>query len=129
MIRLVGTAYKDGEVYLYYSYAKNTNSYFKLITSKDGFEFNGSTKYVIVTDPKGREESKYDWSRFIISKQKGKYLATFKGNATSASNFNVAQSNETLRWKKVGKIEGIKEVGALVPEYQYKNRYVLYFGE
>ena len=34
-----------------------------------------------------------------------------------------------LRWTKVGKIENIKEIGCLVPDFQYKNRYVMYFGE
>jgi beta-1,2-mannobiose phosphorylase / 1,2-beta-oligomannan phosphorylase len=129
MIRLVGTALKDGDINLYYSYDKNTKSYFKMITSQDGFEFNGITKYVIVTNPKGREEQKYDWSRFIVSKQKSHFLVTYKGNSANASNFNVAESKEMLRWTKIGKSENIREVGAIVPDFQYKNRYVLYFGE
>jgi predicted GH43/DUF377 family glycosyl hydrolase len=129
MIKLVGTTLKDEDINLYYSYDKNTKNYFKVITSKDGFEFNGSTKYVIVTDPKGREEGKYDWSRFVVSKQKEHYLVTYKINASNGSNFNIAESKEMLRWKKVGKIENIKEVGAIVPNFQFKNRYVLYFGE
>jgi len=129
MIKLVGTTQKDGEINLYYSYDKSTKNYFKMITSKDGFEFNGASKYIIVTDPKGREETKYDWSRFTVAKQKDRYIVSYKGNAANANNFNIAESKEMLRWVKVGKIENIKEVGALVPEYQYKNRFVLYFGE
>ncbi len=129
MIRLVGTALKDGDINLYYSYDKNSKSYFKMITSRDGFEFNGMTKYIIVTDPKGREEQKYDWSRFIVSKQKEHYLVTYKGNSSNANNFNIAESKQMLRWTKIGKIANIKEVGAIVPNFQYKNRYVLYYGE
>src|SRR5258708_6892441 len=129
MIRLVGTASKDGQIDLYYSYDKGTKNYFKMITSDDGFAFNGVTKYVIVTDPKGREEAKYDWSRFVVSKQKDRYFVTYKGNSANANNFNIAQSKEMLRWTKVGKIDAIKEVGGIVPDYQFKNRYVLYFGE
>src|SRR5260221_2612278 len=34
-----------------------------------------------------------------------------------------------LRWTKLGKTETIKELGSIVPEYQHKNRYVMYFGE
>src|SRR5258708_29403361 len=69
MIRLVGTASKDGQIDLYYSYDKGTKNYFKMITSDDGFAFNGVTKYVIVTDPKGREEAKYD-CRALLSVSK-----------------------------------------------------------
>ena len=129
MIRLIGTTQKDNEILLYYSYTKQTKSYFKTITSKDGFEFDGATKYVIVTDPKGREELKYDWMNFSVSHQKKEFVATYKVNAKNSPNLNIAVSNEMLRWKKVSKIENIKEVGSLVPEYQYKNRNALFFGE
>lgn len=129
MIRLLGTTYRDDEILLFYSYEKQIKNFFKLITSKDGFEFNGSTKYVIVTDPKGREESKYDWARFILTKQKDRFISTYKVNSKGSNNLNVAESKEMLRWTKLGKIENITEVGAIVPEYQHKNRHVLYFGE
>src|ERR1700733_1375001 len=129
MIRLLGTTYKDDEVLLFYSYPKLIKNFFKIITSKDGFEFNGSTKYVIVTDPKGREEPKYDWARFSLVKQKDGYVATYKVNGKGPNNLNVVQSKEMLRWTKLGKIENIQEIGSIAPEYQNKNRYIMYYGE
>lgn len=129
MIRLLGTTKKENEILLYYSYTKQTKNFFKMITSNDGFEFNGTTKYIIVTDPKGREEPKYDWARFSVTKQKDKYIVTYKANGKGTANLNVAESKEMLRWTKISKSEEIKEIGSLVPEYQYKNRHVLYFGE
>jgi beta-1,2-mannobiose phosphorylase / 1,2-beta-oligomannan phosphorylase len=128
MIKLLGTASKEEEVFLFYSYAKHTNHYFKRIASHDGFAFNGQTKYIIITDPKGREEPKYDWERFSITKQKERYIATYKTSGKKGT-FTIAESKETLRWKKFGKVGHIKEFGSLVPDFQYKNRYVLYFGE
>ena len=129
MIRLVGIASKDDEIALYYSYAKQTKNFFKLITSSDGFEFNGSTKYVIVTDQKGREEPKYDWTRLLITRQKNRYISTYKVNSPTQPYLNLITSSEMLRWTKIGRIDEIKEIGSLVPEFQYKNRHVLYFGE
>lgn len=129
MIRLVGTTYLNGEVFLYFSYDNHHKNYFKRIASKDGFVFEGATKYIIVTEPKGREETTYDWTRFTISKQKDRYVATYRINSHKANNLQIVDSKETLRWKKLGKIAKIKEVGALVPEFQFKNRYVMYFGE
>ncbi|HVA97171.1 MAG TPA: hypothetical protein VND99_05950 [Candidatus Acidoferrales bacterium] len=129
MIKLVGTAYIDGDIVLYFSYDKGNKFYFKRISGSDGFAFNGSTKYIIVTDPKGREEPKYDWQRFTVSKQKDRFISTYKVNGRSGSKFNVAESKESLRWKKLGKVEGVNEVGSIVPDFQFKNRYVLYFGE
>jgi len=127
MIRLVGTAHFDNEVFLYFSYDNRHKNYFKRITSKDGFSFDGETKYIIVTEPKGREETTYDWKRFAVTKQKDHYVATYKTNGRTAGNLQIAASKETLRWKKVGKTN-IKEAGSIVPEFQFKNRYVMYFG-
>jgi predicted GH43/DUF377 family glycosyl hydrolase len=129
MIRLLGTTEKKGEIYLFYSYAKQAKYFFKIITSSDGFEFNGLTKYVIVTDAKGREEPKYDWTDFLVTQQKQQYVVTYKVNTKGNDNLYIATSEQMLRWKKIGKIENIKEVGSLIPDYQHRNRHVLYFGE
>lgn len=129
MIKLIGTTNKENEIYLYYSYKKETKSFFKLITSKDGYEFNGTNKYVIVTEASGREDTKYDWIRFMVTQQKDRFITTFKSNGKTSGNLIIAESKELLRWKKIAKVDNIKEVGVLVPDYQHKNRYVLYFGE
>ncbi|MBA3724164.1 MAG: hypothetical protein H0W89_04740, partial [Candidatus Levybacteria bacterium] len=99
------------------------------VTSPDGFEFNGSTKYVIVTDSKGREDTKYDWKNFNISHHKDHYAVAYKANGGKAKELTFAVSDQLLRWKKVVKEDSITESGALVPNLQYKHRYVLYFGE
>ena len=84
MIRLIGTIEKDDDVLLYYAYTKSGKNFFKFVTSPDGFEFNGSTKYVIVTDPKGREDTKYDWKNFNISHHKDHYAVAYKANGGKA---------------------------------------------
>jgi beta-1,2-mannobiose phosphorylase / 1,2-beta-oligomannan phosphorylase len=128
MIRLIGTTEKDGHIQLYYAYTKSGKNFFKSVTSSDGFEFNGATKYVIVTDPKGREEAKYEFKNFNIAPQGEKFYAAFKAN-TKAKDLTFAVSDQLLRWKKIAKEDSIKEFGALVPDYKYKHRFVLYTGE
>ena len=129
MIRLIGTIHKDNEILLYYSYTKAGKNFFKTVSSKDGFEFDGPTKYVIVTDAKGREEAKYDWKNFTISQQKEQYAVAYKVNSPTFKNLSIATSTDLLRWHKVGKLENIKEAGVIVPDYKDKHRYVMYFGE
>lgn len=129
MIRLIGTAEKDGHVQLYYAYTKSGKNFFKSVTSSDGFEFNGTTKYVIVTDAKGREDGKYDFKHFNIAPQGDKYVVAYKGNNGKAKIVTFAVSDQLLRWKKVGKEDTIGELGALVPDFKYKHRYVIYTGE
>lgn len=129
MIRLIGTTEKNDEVLLYYTYDKNGKNFFKYVTSRDGFEFNGTTKYITFTDQKGREDVKYDYKNFNITDHKDHYVVAYKGTYSKVKDLNFAISEQLLRWKKVPKGESIKETGALVPDYKYKHRYTMYFGE
>lgn len=129
MIRIIGTVQRDKDVLLYYSYPKGPHNFFKVVSSHDGYQFNGSQKYIIVADEKGREEKAYDFTNFRITKLKDQYYMTYKVNGKKGSNLNGAVSNELLRWKKTGKIDQITETGTLVPDFKFHNRYVMYFGE
>ena len=129
MIRLISTTEKNDEVYLYYSYTKSHKHFFKVVVSEDGFSFNGTTKYVIVTSPKGAEEPKYDWKHFSVSKQKDQYVAVIQSDAKKNAPIQIATSAESLRWTKIAKVDDITEKAIIVPEYQFKNRHVMYFGE
>lgn len=129
MIRLVGTTEKHNKVYLYYTYTKNEKHFFKYVESSDGFNFDGPTKYIIVTDQKGREDLKYDLQQFNISEQKDHFAVAYKSISPKVKDLTFAISDQLLRWKKVPKENSVKETGALVPNFMYKHRYVLYFGE
>ena len=129
MIRIIGTFQRDNEVYLYYSYPKGGTNYFKIVTSNDGFQFNGLSKYVIVTDDKRREEKTYDWKNLRIAKIKDQYYMTYRVHAKKINDLNGAISTDLLRWTKTGKTGEVTEAGTVVPEFKYKNRYVMYFGE
>src|ERR1039458_7007985 len=129
MIKLIGTAQKGQEVLLYYYYHKGGYNFFKVTPSLDGFEYNSKSKYVIIVDAKQREEKNYDWKSFRISKQKDNYLLTYKLNTKTYSNLNGALSTDLIRWTKTGKVDDIKETGTVVPDFKYKNKYVMYYGE
>lgn len=127
-IRFLGTAQNDKDTVLYFAYEKSSHHYFKLITSKDGFHFDGATKYVIVVDEKKREEKKYDWKNIRVSKQDSKFLILYQSNSKTPE-LNTAESPDLIHWTKKGKSENIKEVGAIVPNYKHDKKYVMYLGE
>lgn len=129
MIKLIGITQTETEALLYYSYTKGGKSFFKAISSSDGFKFDGKSKYVIVTDDKNREEKAYDWKHFRIAKQKDHYYLIYQVSAKTSPNLNTASSTDLLRWKKLGKIDTIKETCAVIPDYKYRNRYVMYVGD
>lgn len=129
MVKIVGIAQKEKEFFLYYSYTKGPHSYFKGIPSIDGFKFDGPAKYIIVTDEKKREEKKHEWKNLRVSKQKDSYFITFRAEGKANNPLILADSSDLIRWKKKGKISEIKEVGAVVPNFKFKNKHVMYFGE
>lgn len=128
MVKIVGVAQKEKEFFLYFSYTKGPHSYFKSIPSRDGFKFDGPAKYIIVTDERKREEKKHEWKNLRVSKQKDAYFITYRADG-KVSPLITAESADLIRWKKKGKIDQIKEVGTVVPEYKFKNKHVMYFGE
>lgn len=128
MVKIVGIAQKDKEFFLYFSYTKGPHSYFKGIPSKDGFKFDGPAKYIIVTDEKKREEKKHEWKNLRVAKDKESFFITYRPDGKTLP-LNTASSGDLIRWKKKGKIDDVKEVGALVPNFKFKNKHVLYFGE
>src|SRR6266851_1380568 len=129
MIKIVGTAQRENEVLLYYTYTKGPNNFLKVASSTDGFQFVNNSKYVIVTDEKKREEKNFDWKYFRSSRQKDKYFVLFQSADKSSAFLNEALSDDLIRLTKIGKIADIKEPAALVPDYQYKRKYAMYFGE
>jgi predicted GH43/DUF377 family glycosyl hydrolase len=128
MVKIVGIAQKDKEFYLYFSYTKGPHSYFKSIPSRDGYKFDGPAKYVIVTDDKKHEEKKHEWKNLRISKQKDSFFILYRPDGKTLP-LNTAETVDLIRWKKKDKIAEIKEVGTVVPDFKFKNKHVLYFGE
>src|SRR5438034_8052547 len=116
MIRIVGTAQKDREALLYYYETKGENSFFKVIGSQDGFEFDKNYKYVSLIDEKHREEKNYNWQSFRIAKQGSQYLLTYKLQSKTSPLLFSALSTDITHWKKIGKIENITETGTVVPD-------------
>jgi predicted GH43/DUF377 family glycosyl hydrolase len=129
MVKIVGVAQKDEEVILYYSYQKNGNSFFKAITSIDGFSFDGKSQYVIVVDEKKKEDKNYAWKQVRFIHQKDGYFVTYKLDGKTGAGINAAKSRDLTHFIKKGKISPIKEASVIVPLMKFRNRYVCYFGE
>lgn len=127
MIRILGIAQKENEVFLYYVFSADRKDYFKVTISTDGFTFTGNTKYVIVTDEKNREERNFNWLDFKVARQKEKYYAIYQ-LASKQSAIITSSSDDLIRFTKISSAPEIKESSAMVPDYKYKNKHVLYYG-
>lgn len=128
MITFIGITQKANTILLYYTHQKGANTFFKVITSENGLQFQGKSQYVFVVDEKNREEKQFEWEKLQITKQKATHLMIMK-TATKTSRFLLATSDDLLHWMKKGELTGILEQVAFIPDYKDKNRYAAYTGE
>jgi beta-1,2-mannobiose phosphorylase / 1,2-beta-oligomannan phosphorylase len=129
MVKFISTAQKDERVILYYSYSRNGRDFLKLVTSSNGFEFKDKGVNCVVMDDKNHEEKEYDWKSLRISKSNSNHLLTYKQNLKKPSPLLIAVSDDLLVWSKLAKINNIKEMGTIIPDYKFKKQSVMFFGE
>jgi len=129
-----GVVVKNKQVFLFYrseKYGRNPISKINLCTSSDGFNFKKYKTPVIEPD---RPEEKSGCEDPRILKIENKYFLTYtsyegrdkKGNFKI--NLSGAISENLLSFKKIGTLIPKDKSGAIVKNYKYKNKYVMYFG-
>ncbi len=128
MVKIVGIAQKDDEIILYYTFQKGGNTFFKSISSKDGFSFEGKSNYIIVTDENKKEDKSYDWKNIQSTLQKEGYYLTYRPEWKNESVVNAAFSTDLVRISKLGKITPLDVPMAIVPKMKFRNRYISYYG-
>jgi beta-1,2-mannobiose phosphorylase / 1,2-beta-oligomannan phosphorylase len=128
MIKFVGIAQKNQEALLYFYQNKNGQSFFKVVSSSNGFEFAEKAKYVIVNDEKQREEKNFDWKSFRTSKQGDQYMLLYLQNGKTQALMS-ALSGDLIRFKKTGKITEVNETATIIPDYKHMEQYVMYYGD
>lgn len=124
MIKFIGIAASDKEAYLYFAQTRNGKSTISVVKSHDGLEFSGETQEVFLGEQASTKL--YDLQSARIVKQGQKYFLTYR---TSRSRVLGAVSEDLIHWQETGPVDHIKETCAVVPDYSYRNQYIMYFGE
>lgn len=125
MITFIGTIQKGNTVLLYYTHKKGANTFFKVITSNNGFQFSVTSQYVFVSDEKKREEKRFDWKKLAFIKQKETYYMVSHTTAKIPRS-QISSSTDLLHWTKKGELTGITEHIGFVSDFKDKNRYAAY---
>ena len=125
----LGVGLKDGEVLLFYAPKNRRGNFLQIASSEDGLRFNFSPKNAAIAGKKEKNENVCDFRDLRISKLANKYFLTYKLQLEKPVVLHGALSTDFLKWERLGKISGIGEIGMAVPDYQYQEKYVMYFGE
>src|SRR6516164_8800070 len=100
MIRFIGIAQHDKAVLLYFLQTEGDNTFFKVVSSENGFEFSDKSMYIFALDEMQQEEQAYDWENFRVSRGHGQYFLTYK--AKKKTHLQIAVSSDLAVWQKLG---------------------------
>lgn len=131
---------KDDKVYLLYraeqGYYASYNSRIGLATSDDGFAFERFQGAPIIDLDENREEEKRGLEDpRIVRLEDGRYFLTYTAYAGMDEQghqitLSGAFSYDLIHWERIGRlVPGREKAGAIVQEYKWQGKYVMYFGE
>jgi predicted GH43/DUF377 family glycosyl hydrolase len=125
------TSVEGKSIFLFSKIIKSREALLQIASGEDGFSFKIWPENPKIWDEKnGKEENIKKCKNFQIVRINGEYFLTYKRLTRKDKHIIYgAISNDLIYWKKIGKLSKIKENGAIVADYKYKNKYVLYFGE
>ena len=124
--RPIGVYADAGTIYLF-SLDKNLSS-LHIEISTDGQNFSKFKDNVSITDKSGKKVSVRNVNLINVSKIYDNYFLAFKSTAGGGKTLYTARGEDFSKFKKIGKA-GIDEIGVLVPNYKYRDKYVMYWGE
>ncbi|MDO8658397.1 MAG: hypothetical protein Q7K55_06650 [Candidatus Levybacteria bacterium] len=125
----LGVASKGKKVFLYSNLFDQGNDSFRVSSSEDGLSFKQYSKKPVIINSSGKPESTLKCKDFRISKTDKGYFLTYKSWDNEKFKLLGALSKDLITWNKTGEISGIFETAMVVPDYKFKNQYVMYFGE
>ena len=131
---------KDDKVHLLYrgeqGYYASYNSRIGRAQSADGFSFERYENNPIIDIDEDREEEKRGIEDpRVIRLEDGRYFLTYtayagideKGHKITLAG---AFSSDLIHWEKIGRlVPGREKAGAVVQDYKWQGKYVMYFGE
>lgn len=131
---------KDNKVYLLYraedKYYAEYNSRFGLAVSIDGRTFERYQQNPVVDIDESRpEETRGCEDPRIIQLEDGRYFMTYTAYAGMDERGHIktlagAFSEDLIHWQKIGRlVPGREKAGAIIGNYKYDGKYVMYFGE
>ncbi len=124
----LGVITKDHKILLYALRYHGKMSTLVVKVSTDGTTFTNDIQRVNILGPKNHDSNK-DIKSIRISKLPYTYLLLSTVISSSGKYIINAFSTDVLQWFKIGTFTNIQEIGMVIPEYTYNNKFILVYGE
>jgi predicted GH43/DUF377 family glycosyl hydrolase len=126
------TTIDKSNIFLFSKVVKGRDKAFlQIATSPDGFNFKTFPQAPTIYDEeKGKEEDIKKCENFQIVKKDQGYLLIYKLLKGKGKHvICVATSDDLIHWKKIGKLPKVEGLNSIVPDYKFRGKHVLFFGE
>ena len=125
----LGIFSRNQKIFLFYRDPDSKKDFFRVDLSSDGLHFKSHNNQAEILKRNGKREKIGTCRNFRISKFKNIYFLTYNLQIKKRTLLCGALSDDLIHWKKLGKISSFGQTGALISNYKYKDKYVLYFGK
>ncbi len=120
----------NNSVYLLYGLKNGKLKDIRIDESHDGIRFNpkgvGKKGNASTT---GKTSEKSDLVDIRIASIDSNFYMTYKYQKGGKSSLFSSVSSDLRRWKGTTELSQINETGAVVSQFKYKNKYVMYYGD
>lgn len=127
--RGLGVFYSDKKFYLFYSAPPTKKEAFQVDRSPDGLDFSLYEDSAEIKIKGRKKENIKNCRDFRVAEAEGIYFLTYKVISKNQPCLCGAISSDLISWERTGMIARPAEAGMLVPNFKYKDNFVLYFGE
>lgn len=117
------------ELFLIYGAKTAKNKFLKLSSSSNGLVFNERNLGASLNKRTSLTEDTLKWKNVRVSSGKDQYYLTYTKTGSQKTRLHILSSPDLVQWERKGSTEQIKEAGTIVPDYQYDNENIMYFGE
>ncbi len=124
----LGVTSNSGKVYIFGNLLNFTHDSLFASISTNGTGFKAASKKGELKDADKTIDTNLV-KDFRISKLDKNFYLFYKQILNGTPNINIAESKDLLSWKKIDRLEHIKETTSLVPDLKINNQYVAYFGD
>jgi len=125
--RGLGIGRIKGRALLFAAFEKE--NFFRVAASKNGIGFQEFKNWGEIIRQRGRQEEVKNCANFCLSKIEDSYFLTYNLKKKNTWVLCGALWSGFSHWQKTGEITKNPHPGILIPQYYFKNKYLLLFGK
>ncbi|MFC1626717.1 hypothetical protein ACFL1P_00770 [Patescibacteria group bacterium] len=123
----LGVTTNDDRILLYYSLIHDNHATLHASSSIDGLDI--SEQFDDPTILLGKKNiDPIRLSNFRISKNNHKNILVYSSELSDSTQLYIAESSDFVNWNRIGSTNQMSDAGMIIPDYRYKDQYVMYFG-